>query len=297
MLMIVVYSGFWILYFQNFGSVLWYLRDFVDRAPVSAAVTSLLQRLGLPWTFTLRRRARHRHQRRHDHPAAGARQPHRQEPAGAADDGHRHGHRRARLPAAGLSRNAWVFIARHRGLLDRRDDRPPEVLQLRRPRRARGPQGRLHGLRVPLRRLRLAARLEPRRLPLRADAQAGGRHARGRRPRAAVLADLRRARRGRRGRRSCSSPAPSARTRPRRAAAPPGSWRRLRRDRCCSARCSCTSRSRAEPLAAPHRGAGGDLPRAGRRRAGDELGGSGRPDQLPARNSRYASLSSSATSR
>jgi dipeptide/tripeptide permease len=52
MLMIVVYSGFWILYFQNFGSVLWYLRDFVDRAPVSAAVTSLLSALGLPWTFT-----------------------------------------------------------------------------------------------------------------------------------------------------------------------------------------------------------------------------------------------------
>jgi hypothetical protein len=43
MLMIVVYSGFWILYFQNFGSVLWYLRDFVDREPVSAAVTSLFQ--------------------------------------------------------------------------------------------------------------------------------------------------------------------------------------------------------------------------------------------------------------
>ena len=52
MLMIVVYSGFWVLYFQNFGSVLWYLRDFVDRAPVSSAVTSLLHGLGLPWTFT-----------------------------------------------------------------------------------------------------------------------------------------------------------------------------------------------------------------------------------------------------
>jgi dipeptide/tripeptide permease len=52
MLMIVVYSGFWILYFQNFGSVLWYLRDFIDRAPVSAGVTSLLGALGLPWTFT-----------------------------------------------------------------------------------------------------------------------------------------------------------------------------------------------------------------------------------------------------
>lgn len=52
MLMIVVYSGFWVLYFQNFGSVLWYLRDFVDREPVSAAVTAVLQGVGLPVTFT-----------------------------------------------------------------------------------------------------------------------------------------------------------------------------------------------------------------------------------------------------
>jgi dipeptide/tripeptide permease len=52
MLMIVVYSGFWILYFQNFGSVLWYLRDFIDKAPVSQAVTSWFAALGLGWTFT-----------------------------------------------------------------------------------------------------------------------------------------------------------------------------------------------------------------------------------------------------
>jgi dipeptide/tripeptide permease len=52
MLMIVVYSGFWILYFQNFGSVLWYLRDFVDKAPVSAAMTSLLGAIGLNIDFT-----------------------------------------------------------------------------------------------------------------------------------------------------------------------------------------------------------------------------------------------------
>jgi dipeptide/tripeptide permease len=52
MLMVVVYSGFWILYFQNFGSVLWYLRDFVDKQPVSAALTSAFQAIGLPWTFT-----------------------------------------------------------------------------------------------------------------------------------------------------------------------------------------------------------------------------------------------------
>jgi len=35
MLLVFVYSCFWILYFQNFGSVLWYLRDFVDTAPVN----------------------------------------------------------------------------------------------------------------------------------------------------------------------------------------------------------------------------------------------------------------------
>ncbi len=34
MLLIVVYSCFWILYFQMFGSVLWYLRDFIYRVPV-----------------------------------------------------------------------------------------------------------------------------------------------------------------------------------------------------------------------------------------------------------------------
>jgi POT family proton-dependent oligopeptide transporter len=51
MLMIVAYSGFWILYFQTFGSVLWYMRDFVDPTPVSHAVTALLSGVGLPWKF------------------------------------------------------------------------------------------------------------------------------------------------------------------------------------------------------------------------------------------------------
>jgi dipeptide/tripeptide permease len=51
MLMIVIYSGFWILYFQQFGSILWYLGAFVDRAPVSDAMTGLLHAIGLPWTF------------------------------------------------------------------------------------------------------------------------------------------------------------------------------------------------------------------------------------------------------
>jgi dipeptide/tripeptide permease len=50
-LMVVVYSVFWILYFQTFGSVLWYLRDVIDKEPVSAAVTSMLRAIGLPVTF------------------------------------------------------------------------------------------------------------------------------------------------------------------------------------------------------------------------------------------------------
>jgi proton-dependent oligopeptide transporter, POT family len=47
MLMIVVYSGFWILYFQNFGSVLWFLRDFIDPTPVNQAFNAL----GIPLRF------------------------------------------------------------------------------------------------------------------------------------------------------------------------------------------------------------------------------------------------------
>ena len=47
MLLIVVYSIFWILYFQNFGSVLWFLRDFVDPAPANR----LFAAAGLPFRF------------------------------------------------------------------------------------------------------------------------------------------------------------------------------------------------------------------------------------------------------
>lgn len=47
MLMIFVYSGFWILYFQTFGSVLWFLRDFVNTAPIDAAFGSI----GIPLKF------------------------------------------------------------------------------------------------------------------------------------------------------------------------------------------------------------------------------------------------------
>lgn len=38
MLMVFIYSIFWILYFQNFGSILWYLRDFIDTSAVNAFV-------------------------------------------------------------------------------------------------------------------------------------------------------------------------------------------------------------------------------------------------------------------
>lgn len=50
-LMIVIYSGFWILYFQMFHTVLWYLKDSVDMAPVEAAVNAVLSGVGLPGRF------------------------------------------------------------------------------------------------------------------------------------------------------------------------------------------------------------------------------------------------------
>jgi proton-dependent oligopeptide transporter, POT family len=47
MLMIFVYSGFWILYYQNFGSILWFLRDFIDAGPVNA----VFRNWGIPLDF------------------------------------------------------------------------------------------------------------------------------------------------------------------------------------------------------------------------------------------------------
>lgn len=47
MLMIVLYSFFWILYFQSFGTELWYLRDFIDKAPVDR----FFARFGIPFHF------------------------------------------------------------------------------------------------------------------------------------------------------------------------------------------------------------------------------------------------------
>ena len=41
-LMIVIYSGFWILYFQQFDSVLWYFKDYVDKTPINNFVNSIL---------------------------------------------------------------------------------------------------------------------------------------------------------------------------------------------------------------------------------------------------------------
>jgi POT family proton-dependent oligopeptide transporter len=45
-LMIVLYSGFWLLYFQMFHSVLWYLRDFVDTTPIDDVLSAAGHALG-----------------------------------------------------------------------------------------------------------------------------------------------------------------------------------------------------------------------------------------------------------
>jgi proton-dependent oligopeptide transporter, POT family len=41
--MIVIYSMFWILYFQMFDTVLWYLKEYMDMTPVNNAVNSFLR--------------------------------------------------------------------------------------------------------------------------------------------------------------------------------------------------------------------------------------------------------------
>lgn len=41
-LMIIIYSGFWILYFQMFDTVLWYLKEHMDMTPVDKFVNTIL---------------------------------------------------------------------------------------------------------------------------------------------------------------------------------------------------------------------------------------------------------------
>jgi dipeptide/tripeptide permease len=51
--LIVIYSGFWILYFQMFDSVLWYVKDYVDATSLNNVVNSFLGIFGinLNWRF------------------------------------------------------------------------------------------------------------------------------------------------------------------------------------------------------------------------------------------------------
>ena len=53
LLMIFLYSGFWIMYFQMFDSVLWYVQAYVNAASLNAAVNSFLGFFGLhiDWFF------------------------------------------------------------------------------------------------------------------------------------------------------------------------------------------------------------------------------------------------------
>lgn len=51
--LIVIYSGFWILYFQMFDSVLWYVQDYVDAKSLNDGVNSFLGIFGINinWKF------------------------------------------------------------------------------------------------------------------------------------------------------------------------------------------------------------------------------------------------------
>ncbi|MEO8231020.1 MAG: MFS transporter [Ignavibacteriota bacterium] len=51
--LIVIYSGFWILYFQMFDSVLWYVQKYVDATPLNNFVNGFLGGIGINinWKF------------------------------------------------------------------------------------------------------------------------------------------------------------------------------------------------------------------------------------------------------
>jgi len=51
--LIVIYSGFWILYFQMFDSVLWYVQKYVDASSLNSAVNGFLVTFGInmSWKF------------------------------------------------------------------------------------------------------------------------------------------------------------------------------------------------------------------------------------------------------
>jgi len=53
LLMIFLYSGFWIMYFQMFDSVLWYVQAYVDAASLNSAINSFLGIFGIHinWFF------------------------------------------------------------------------------------------------------------------------------------------------------------------------------------------------------------------------------------------------------
>lgn len=53
--LIVIYSGFWILYFQMFDSVLWYVKDYVDATALNNFVNSIFLAIGinLNWKFDI----------------------------------------------------------------------------------------------------------------------------------------------------------------------------------------------------------------------------------------------------
>ena len=53
LLMIFIYSGFWILYFQMFDSVLWYVKAYVDATSLNNFVNGVLHKLGfnINWFF------------------------------------------------------------------------------------------------------------------------------------------------------------------------------------------------------------------------------------------------------
>lgn len=49
--MIALYSGFWVLYFQQFHTVMWFMKDYVDMSPIEQSINHLADILGFAIDF------------------------------------------------------------------------------------------------------------------------------------------------------------------------------------------------------------------------------------------------------
>ena len=189
LLMIFIYSGFWVLYFQMFDSVLLVRAGLRRRRQPQRAWPGRCAS-SLSGSLALRRRARHGDQRGDDHLAAADHLQHRQEhPRHADDDRWASPWAPLGMAILAFSTGIWVFMAGIAIFSVGEMTAHPKFISYVGPDRAQVAGGDVHGLPLPLWRHRQRHRRAAGGQPLRQVRRRAE-------PAAHAVADLRRDRRG-----------------------------------------------------------------------------------------------------